>query len=140
MSRRGYDIHFRCAEPGCNEGSFTVAQTRAEEREIRARYATKPYLCTRHSEPDRVLGLDNRERTVTLTNEEVYHTDYHGERKLLGLFWRREHEKEAHSGYVYGEGFNAFARDFPVGTKLIVTAQLELPSVSAVDPEESDDG
>jgi hypothetical protein len=127
MARREYTINLWCVEPGCKEHSFSVAETRAEEREIRQRYAKNPYRCTRHSNPDRVLGVDNPVRTTTLTVEEVYRTDYRGERKLLGLYWRREGETEAHSGYAYGEGFNAFAKDFPPGTKLTIRAELELP-------------
>lgn len=30
--------------------------------------------------------------------------------------------------FVYGPGFNAMAGDFPAGTKLIITARIELPA------------
>ena len=43
-------------------------------------------------------------------------------RHLDGLFWDKR------QGFTYGPGFKAYASDFPPGTKLIVTARIELPS------------
>lgn len=41
---------------------------------------------------------------------------------LDGLFWDKR------QGFTYGPGFKAYASDFPPGTKLIVTARIELPA------------
>ena len=45
-------------------------------------------------------------------------------RWLPGLFWRAE-GAGAGSGFTFGPGFNAHATDFPEGTRLVVTAQIE---------------
>lgn len=121
MSAR-YTINLSCAEPGCQEWSFTEADTRAEERETRQRYAKNPYRCFRHRKPNEVLSVDNPETTKTLVVEEKFTTDRWGTKQLLGLYF-------GHMGVESGPGFRAFAKDFPPGTKLIVTARIELPDV-----------
>jgi hypothetical protein len=47
------------------------------------------------------------------------------------LFWFPEGGPRTGSGFQHGPGFRAFANDFPVGTRLIVTARLELPCPTA---------
>lgn len=127
MSRREYTIHLRCAHEGCREMSFTTATTRREETEIRQRYNKSPYRCTRHTRPDEVLSLDNLERTTTIVAQKVEARpvrglDTPGEvRYLDGLFW------SSRSGFECGPGFKAYASDFPEGTRLIITARIELP-------------
>jgi len=113
MSRREYTIRLQCTHEGCTERSFTTASTRREETEIRQHYAKSPYRCTRHTAPDEVLSLDNLERTTVLVSNE----------KSYGKFWDRQ-------GFVYGPGFQAYASDFPEGTRLIISARIELPEES----------
>lgn len=115
MGRREYHIRLVCAESGCRETSFTVAQTREEEREIRERYARNPYQCTRHTQPEKVLSPDNPKRVTVLTARQSEHPH------LDRLFW------DGSSGFSYGPGFKAFAQDFPPGTQLVVTAEVVLP-------------
>ena len=128
MSRREYTIRRKCTHNGCKEWTFTTATTRREEAEIRLRHSKSPYLCVRHTEPDEVLSADNLERTTTVTAGKVVARplpgiDLPGEvRYLDGLSW------SSGSGFTYGLGFKAYASDFPPGTKLIVTARIELPS------------
>jgi hypothetical protein len=50
--------------------------------------------------------------------------------RLPGLYWIRE-GAAAGDGHVFGPGFNARASDFPEGTRLIVTAQIEMPAEPA---------
>ncbi len=38
----------------------------------------------------------------------------------IGLYW-------GHSGFMFGPGFKAWAKDFPVGTRIRVTAEITLP-------------
>lgn len=40
---------------------------------------------------------------------------------LAGLFW------DDGSGFTHGTGYKAYADDFPPGTRLIITARIELP-------------
>lgn len=125
MSRREYRIGLACAEMGCPERSFTVAETREEERAIRVRYAKTPWRCTRHTAPDQVLTPTNREREHVL--EAMF-----GDGPYINdtLFWGLPGGR-ATNGFVFGPGFKAFAKDFPPGTRLVVTARIELPDEPA---------
>jgi hypothetical protein len=116
MTRREYTIRYACAVTGCSENYRTVADTRALERDIRDRYAKHPWRCTRHTYPDEVLSTSNSTRTTVLTAERSKRYP-----DLSDLFWSEG------SGFQHGPGFKAYAKDFPPGTKLIVTARIELP-------------
>lgn len=116
MSRREYTIRFKCAEDGCGEWYHSVATTRRDEAETRALYAKRPWRCTRHRKPEEVLSLDNQERVAVLTAQRSKRYP-----DLPDLFWNDG------SGFEYGPGFKAYAKDFPPGTRLIVTARIELP-------------
>ena len=116
MARREYSIRYNCAETGCSERYRTVADTRALERDIRVRYAKHPWRCTRHTYPDEVLSASNTTRTTVLTAQRLERYP-----DLPDLFWGES------SGFSFGPGFKAYAKDFPPGTKLIVTARIELP-------------
>lgn len=127
MSRREYTIRLICAHEGCRETSFTTASTRREEAEIRKRYREQQYRCVRHTNPEEVLSLDNLERTATIVAQKVEYKPARvlpgaGEVQYLdGLFW------SGRSGLTHGPGFKAYASDFPEGTRLIITARIELP-------------
>lgn len=120
MSRRTYTIPLRCAEPGCRESSICEAIGRDEYAEARARYGRNPWRCSRHRKPDEVLSVENLERqtVVELTI------------KSFGHSW------DIGTTCATGPGFKAFADDFPPGTRLIITAHIELPDAQqAIDKE-----
>lgn len=118
MSRRDYTIRLVCAHEGCRETTFTVADTRREEAEVRARYRANPYRCYRHSKPNEVLSAANSELSAVVTAQP--------REGLPGrMFW------DGGSGLISGPGFRAIADDFPPGTRLIVTARIELPEGGA---------
>lgn len=122
MARKSYDIRLVCAESGCNYTTYTTADTRREETDIRRRYAEKPYRCVRHTHPEEVLSDTNRERSTVMVagkSEKYPHLD--------NLYWGRG------SGFVSGPGFKAYAEDFPEGTKLIISARIELPEAGGSD-------
>ena len=119
MPRR-YTMTLRCAEPGCRETSFCETESRREEAEAYARYAKHPYRCYRHTKPDEVLSAENSTTTAVLTASQGKH----------GIYWGVTPDK-ATSGIEHGPGFRAIAKDFPPGTRLIVTARIEFPAVSA---------
>lgn len=136
MGRRTYSTTLVCAERpnGCTETSFFESSTQRERRESEAYYAKRPWRCTRHVKPDELLTPTNvAERTTVLTASKVETTirsiydTAPGPRYLDGLFWREEGQEGASSGFVYGPGFKAYAKDFPEGTRLVVTARIELP-------------
>ena len=119
MPRRLYHIRLFCNHPGCRETSFTEAETRAEETSIRKRYSANPWRCIRHREPDELLSLETPIKTQVLVNCASANEQ---------RYWRKENAAASGgSGFSYGPGYKAFAVDFPVGTRLIVTAYAELP-------------
>ena len=115
----------RCAENGCSESTFYTYRTQREYAEITQRQAQRPYKCTRHDTPDEVLRPDNTERTHVLVASRV---PFMGRRGgwLPGLFWLEE-GRDSGSGFTFGPGFKAHASDFPEGTRLVVTARVEMP-------------
>lgn len=95
----------RCAEPECREIGFFEYE----------RASDKPpgdWRCSRHVRPDDVLSAASPVRSRVLTVVELDH----------GLFWHDG--SRVGSGFEYGPGFRAWARDFPPGTTLTITAVI----------------
>lgn len=110
----------RCAEDGCCDSAYYEHANQREAQEARQRRASHPYRCLRHTKPDQVLAESNPLRVGVLTvHEESY-----------GRFWHAEGEQMG-SGSASGPGFRAFAKDFPPGTRLVVTARVELPEAGS---------
>lgn len=112
MARREWPLRYVCAHPGCNESATYRYATRRDlvESWERRVYGTNGWRCVRHSKPSEVLGPDNL----------VLETSFTSEQKDTGLYWGQ-------FGFLHGPGFKAFCEDFPPGTRLIVTARIELP-------------
>lgn len=119
MGSRRYTTQLRCAEEGCVEGSFFESSSRRDQQESLAHYAKHPYRCYRHSAPNEVLSEANPATTKTLEVTEKFYKGYYG-LQSLGVFW------DGTNGLVSGPGFRAIAKDFPVGTRLVVTARIEI--------------
>jgi len=113
-----------CTHPGCIESIFWSYDTRREAKDHAPRRAV--WKCGRHSNPDRNLGIDRLEITTVRTNKKVMFDS----NKVLGLFW------DGTSGLTHGDGYRAAASDFPEGPRLIVTARIELPEESTINPQE----
>jgi hypothetical protein len=109
----------KCTHPGCTETAFWSFGTR-KEAAAHYKYREK-WKCTRHTHPEEVLSTTNLERTVILTAQRSDKLDPAKHR-----FW--------HNGIRLASGFNhsdahkAYATDFPEGTRLIITARIELPT------------
>lgn len=112
------------------QGTYATAEaTRKEQAEDYARYAKNPWRCYRHSKPDEVLAADNLARSTVLVAGRVRQSPTRRDPKpgyIDGLYWL-EGEVRRGGGLVSGPGFRAIANDFPPGTRLIVTARIELP-------------
>ena len=125
MSRRGpyYTTHV-CAEEGCNDRVTYSYSTLREQREGAAwRKDLPPWKCSRHNRPEQVLTPTNLERTHTCVAE-------FGKNKYIEdkLFWTGDGaDGTLTSGFTFGPGFKAYAQDFPPGTRLVVTARIEMP-------------
>ena len=119
MSRREAIHRAQCAEPRCGEITFWTYANQSDRRDHLRRLAETPWRCTRHTQPDRVLSVENATREYVVTATRLLHLPDH-------LFWIADDEKSG-SGFTFGPGFKAFAKDFPEGTRLVVTARIETP-------------
>lgn len=122
MARRVYYNSPPCAHEGCPERAHFEYTSRREQQDHGKSLQQRPWRCVRHSRPDAVLSPESPVReTVLVSHEETY-----------GLFWRAEGREKGGSGFVYGDGFKAFAKDFPAGTRLTITARVEVPEDDGV--------
>lgn len=160
MARREYYSRYPCAEPGCGERANFVHELRRDQIESDKFYAKNPWRCTRHTSPADVLASDNLSRSRVLVASKVRNGSYarevanyerlmagpssawapypprkpDPEREFLpGLFWMGEGYS---SGRISGPGFKAWADDFPEGTRLTITARIEVPDAPAGDTPE----
>lgn len=104
-------FNLTCTFDGCSERGFTEY---ANARELgEAIEKGKRWRCVRHrsNDGDDVLTADHPK----LVAEEVVIEE------TYGRFWKGP---DATSGFTYGPGFKAFAEDWPVGTRLRVTAEI----------------
>jgi hypothetical protein len=114
--KRQYRAVACCGEPGCTEKE---TRTYSSQREYAQDYNSRiTYKCIRHSKPAEVLLPNNLQKEITLVNVKHPH----------GKFWG------GHSGFIHGNGYMAFASDFPEGTKLTITARIELPASGGDEP------
>ena len=125
MAKREWPLRFRCAHEGCPEHVTYRYDTLRDLRssfELK-HYGEKGWRCVRHSTPNEVLSAENLEQRFEVVNRQE---DY-------GRFFGRQ-------GFVSGPGFKVFAKDFPPGTKLIVTARIELPAAASTGRGEGGEG
>lgn len=109
---REYPLMFKCKHEGCKEHvTYRYASRRdlAESFELKC-YGRDGWLCTRHAKPSEVLSTENLETVCELQSRQEPYGRYFNS-----------------AGFVHGPGFKIWADDFPVGTKLIVTARVILP-------------
>ena len=115
--RNKYYHSIKCSNPECKEYGHFSAGTRNEYSELIKRH--KSWTCCRHTKPNEVLSSENN----TLESSQfVVETSY-------GKFWSNDSQGKPGSGFTFGPGFKAYADDFSVGTKLTVTARIEIPSI-----------
>ena len=117
---RAYSTRVECAHEGCTEVAHFESRTRKEQHDTYARYFKK-WRCIRHSQPDEVLSQSNLFRSMDMA---IFEESY-------GRFWGVD---KAASGFAHGPGFKAFAKDFPSGTVLRVTAEIILPDPTEPKP------
>lgn len=108
----------QCVEPGCREVGRYAYDNRKDYERIHRTYS--PYKCFRHSNKATWLTPEDRSRTTELTVAARSH----------GLYF-----EPISNGYTHGPGFNAYASEFPAGTRIIVTATALLPDEVPVDLE-----
>jgi hypothetical protein len=122
MPKRKYRLRFPCQHPGCDQTAHCEAETRDEEKKIRQRYENK-WTCVRHSNPEELLSASN-----TKTRFEAVAARSEKYPDLKEMYF-------GGSGFLLGPGFKVYPKDFPEGTKLIVTAEIVLPPAPATERE-----
>ena len=122
MARRRRTVTTKCAHDGCNEWAHFEADNAKDEERIRRSEVGK-WKCVRHYAANEVLSKDNRTTTVRLVAGKSKKYP-----ELKDLFWGDG------SGFTHGDGYKAFAKDFPEGTVLEVTARIILPSATTEKP------
>ena len=73
-----------------------------------------------------VLSLDN----LTTSTKIVCKVKLMDNGKPLGKYWQEEKDfgtDNVSSGFQYGNGYKAYAKDFPEGTEIIITTTVSLP-------------
>ena len=122
--KRYYYIRKKCIEEGCNEERINSYSTQREYRE--ALKKNKTYTCNRHTKPNEVLSDSNLKTEVKL---KCVAKNYVTEKCN---FWQHVEHLETDkldSAFQFGNGYKAWANDFPEGTILRVTAEIILPNV-----------
>lgn len=124
MSKRGVSHTAICVFEGCKESAWYEFDSQREYREWIDRNRQYPWKCTRHFKPAEVLSKDSPDRSTVLVSTNL-NSPQTG--RPLGLFWVPEGGASG-SGFTYGPGFKAYTADFPEGTRLTITAHIEVPS------------
>jgi hypothetical protein len=121
VARREYPATFQCAQPACGERVRYEYETRGDHDKASRRNAEHPWKCSRHADPDANLRPDNTSTERVLISGRG--------RDGKALYWRQA-GAPAGSGFSveYGPGFCAYAADFPEGTRLTITARIEMPA------------
>lgn len=135
MPRREYLLRVVCAQDGCRENALYRYDYKADYSEAYRRHNhEKPWKCIRHSDPDRNLRLDNTAVSGVFVATEKFIDVHGGEQKSIGLFWMPEGAPGGSSGngFDHSSVHSAYAEDFPVGTRLVITAYVETPAQAAI--------
>jgi hypothetical protein len=120
---RKYTLVANCGAEGCRESAFYGYSTQKEYGADYMKYVfRREWRCVRHANPEKYLTPENMGTEVVLTATP-------GDGSIADhMFWHDG--SRLGSGYTYGPGFNAHARNFPPGTRLVITARIELPEVT----------
>lgn len=110
MSARRVTYMAHCVEPGCRELGLYEFASQKERRE--SNVVNRPWLCVRHSQPDRVVTPD-RPR-VEWQSEPVREWPYGKLAGGAGLF-------------IDSHAYYADVKDFPAGTTFKITFEAIAP-------------
>lgn len=108
---RKLPLRVHCGHAGCTEVAFYEAYNRKEYSDLCQRYGQGRWKCLRHTRMNENLSVDDRVKTFEIESREESYGKYFG-----------------NFGILTGPGFKAYASDFPVGTKIRVTAEVILPA------------
>ncbi|MFJ3043654.1 hypothetical protein [Streptomyces tendae] len=114
-----------CTTAGCRETSQIEYTARRDIEGV-----SKTWTCRKHDKPNETLSSENPQTTAVLVLHQHYMDGYMpgDPPRLIGQFWGPEDAEKGSHGIVSGPGFWAEAKGFPPGTRLTVTARIELPA------------
>ena len=118
--RRVHQLIMKCAEPGCDQlAHFHEYDRREDYLKAYERYSKTPQYCTRHERKSEVLTPGNLEVTW---HDELFCKNADPEKYARiqdQNFWFRA-DGSYGSGVFHGEHWQAWAKEFPRGTKIVV--------------------
>ena len=137
MGRRGGVLTRQCTHEGCRETGRWDYDSQREGNEMARNPYYREWRCVRHASPDKVLSFDQPARQVTLVCTEEFRPRHNfqtgqDEQRSIGKFWKLEGSESRGSGFNFSEAHKAFAADFPVGTRLVLTAYVETPEQAEI--------
>lgn len=124
-------MRYGCKHDGCREARHVAYDTQREGRELAADSYYKNWRCPAHANPERYLTPDNPANQSVLVATDGYITDFRGEQKWTGRYWYPE-GKTTGSGINFSDAHYVDAKNFPAGTRLVVTAYTETPEQAAI--------
>ncbi|MFD3844771.1 hypothetical protein ACFWVB_02625 [Streptomyces microflavus] len=108
-----------CGATGCPERSRIEYRARHELNGI-----SPVWLCADHARPEEVLGAANTSTSMVLVTAPHYSGT---PETLTGQYWFREGAQTPSRAVLAGPGFRAVAAKLPEGTRLTVTARVDIP-------------
>lgn len=131
MARRGGTLRINCHTNGCREASFVSYDSQREAKELLAHSYYQDWKCSEHSHPERYLTPENPANSVVLVATDGYFTNYRGEKEVSGRYWYPE-GKTTGSGINFSDAHYVDAKNFPAGTRLVITAYTETPEQAEI--------
>jgi hypothetical protein len=119
MRRRPICRNVKCSEPTCHDYAHYEYSSRREYNEAVQRNAK--YTCCLHDNPGRVLSTERLR--VEWVSEPVMPSATYPNIPRTTLFF-------GHCGVLIHQAFYARAEDFPLGTRIRITAEVLLPEAT----------
>jgi hypothetical protein len=113
--KREYYFYRKCTDNNCKEQQRFSYSTRAEEKQGIER--NKTWTCIRHQNPEQLITPNNTKTSVLIKCIKKNDHNYWQNEKHFGT-------DNCSSGFQHGNGYKVFAKDFPVGTVIRVTAEV----------------
>lgn len=117
MSKR-YSSSVSCEQEGCKESASYRFSTQRDLKEWQR--ARKPWFCQRHKPDGSNLNVNSQPRTHEKIIECV-HPEADKYPSIANL-----HTWTTGSGFAHGDTWNAYASDFPIGAKVVITTTIEV--------------
>lgn len=117
MRKKNYTLLRNCKVEGCNEWTSYSYDTMKEYNEGAKRH--KEWTCLHHRNPEKILSTE----MVLISTEVIVQK---GRRDEDGQYFTFPSGDQ--NGVLSGHNFRAWAKDFPIGTIIRITAEVELPN------------